>query len=172
MQVEQVELEKHNSKPCEILDGQSCSSTPTPMCFKRVPHHVRSKRLEFLTSDHQPQHDILKKCFFSSCLAKIRRRGLQGIRPSYFSLNGEEQDTFLADRLQLMRDPSSGKNVSFEYYLNVNDRCCRKDFKIALGLGNLRLNRIQCRYISGDTFENNSLVEISGKGLVGQHAIY
>ncbi len=172
LQVEQVELEKHNSKPSEILDGQSCSSTPTPMCFKRVPRRVSSKRLEFLTSDHQLQHDISKKCCLSSCLAKIGRRGLQGIRHSYFSLNGEEQDTFLADRLQLMRDPSSGKNVSFEYYLNVNDRCCRKAFKIALGLGNLRLNRIQCRYISGDTFENNSVVEISGKGLVGQHAIY
>ena len=167
-----MEIEEHDPKASEVLDGQSSSSTTAPMCFKRVPRRVSSKRLEFLTSKHQLQHDISKKCCLASCLSKSGRRGLHDVRNLYFSLNGEEQDTFLADRLQLMRDQSSGENLSFEYYLNVNDQCCRKDFKIALGLGNLRLNRIQCRYLSGDTFETNCAIEISDKGLVGQHAIY
>ena len=147
-----MEVAEHNPKPSEVLEGQSSSSTLAPMCFKRVLRRVSSKRLEFLTSEHQLQHDISKKCCLSSCLSKKGRRGLQDVRNLYFSLNGEEQDTFLADRLQLLSDPSSSKNISFEYYLNVNVQCCRKAFKIALGLGNLRLKRIQCRYLSGDTF--------------------
>ena len=166
-----LEPDEYTSTPQPVLDGHSASSTPAPMRFKRVPRRVSSKRLEFLTSDHQLHHDVLKKCCQSECLSKIGKRGLQAIRHVYFSLNGEEQDTFIADRLQLISDGGSRTSVSFEYYLTVNDRCCRKAFKIALGIGNLRLNRIHCRCLSGDAFFEDPYVEISGKGLVGKHAV-
>jgi hypothetical protein len=67
---------------------------------------------------------------------------LKQVRVQYFSLNGDEQDIFLANRLQLVQDRSSSKRVSFEYYLIVSDRCCRNAFKIALVVGNMRLSRI------------------------------
>ena len=167
----QVPTDEHNSQAQQLSDDQCALSTPVPMCFKRVPRRVSSKRLEYLTADHQLLQDIAKRCCLSDCMSKIGKKGLKALRHWYFSLNGDEQDTFLADRLQLVQDSSSRDKVTFDYYLNVNDRCCRKAFKIALGIGNMRLNRIQHRCLYGDAILEHLNADYSGRGLVGQHAV-
>ena len=53
----------------------------------------------------------------------------------------------------------------------MNDRCCHKAFKIAFGVGNMHLNRIQQRCFSGDLFSKSPVEELTTKGLVAQHAI-
>jgi hypothetical protein len=65
----------------------------------------------------------------------------------------------------------STKRVSFEYYLTVSDRCCRNAFKIALAVGNMRLNRIQQRYNSSDAFVDTVSEDVIGKRIVGNHAV-
>jgi hypothetical protein len=96
---------------------------------------------------------------------------LKQVHVQYFSLNGEEQDIFVVDRLQLVQEGSSSKRVSFEYYLTRSDRCCRNAFKIALAVGNMRLNRIQQRYNSSDSFVDTVSEDVIGKGIVGNHAV-
>ena len=96
---------------------------------------------------------------------------MKEIRLWYFSLNGEEQETFLSDLLQLLQESSTRNTVTFEYYINISERCCRKAFKIVLGVGNMRLNRIQRRCLSGDIVGDKQLDVVIGKGLVRQHAV-
>ena len=165
------EMEGPSSQDDVPRESPGTSSMLTPICFKRVPRRVSYKRLEYVTSERQILMDINKQCCLSNCLAKIGKKGLQSIRQCYFSLNGEEQDTFLVARLQLIKDTSSRNKVSFDYYLNMNDRCCRQSFKIALGVGNMRLNRIQQRCLSSDWAWETPVGEVSGRGLVGQNAI-
>ena len=76
-------------------DESSTSSMMSPLTFKRVPQRLSSERLEFLTFEHQLLLDISKKCCLSDCLLKIGKFVLKSISLYYFSLNGEEQDTFL-----------------------------------------------------------------------------
>ena len=99
------------------------------------------------------------------------KKGLQLLRQCDFSLNGEEQDTFLIARLQLVNDSSSRNTIWFDYYLNMTDKCCRQAFKIALGVGNMRLNRVQQCCLFGYSVYETPAGEISGRGLVGQNAI-
>ena len=144
-----ISLEDYNSLMHELkLDGEISEreemlietgvfEIPKPMRFKRVPCRVSSKRLEFLTSEHQLLWDVAKKCCLLECLPKIVKKGLKLIRHWYLYLNGEEQDIFLADRLQLVQDSSSRSMVSFGYYINVYNRCCRTAFKIAFRIGNM-----------------------------------
>ena len=112
--------------------------------FQKNPScRVSSKSFEYLTSEHQLWIDIVRKSCFSESLAKFGKKELQSVRFYYFSLNGIEQDMFLAAHLQLLQDSSSRAKVFFESYWNMNDGCCLTNFKIAFGVGNMRLNRIQ-----------------------------
>ena len=167
----ELQLDGEISEREEMLIETCVFDTPEPMRFKRVPRRVSSKRLEFLTSEHQLLRDVAKKCCLAECLVKSGKHGLKSIRHWYLSLNGEEQDTFLADRLQLVQDSSLGSKVSFEYYINISDRCCRKAFKIAFGIGNMRLDRIHRRCLSGDAMVESVGSDVSSRGLVGQHAV-
>lgn len=101
--------------------------------------------------------DVARKCCLSECLGKLGKTGLKQIRCSYFSRNGEDQDTFLVDQDTCLEDQefSSWNTISFEYYLNIGDRVCQKALKIALGLGTRRPNRIQHRCFSGDALPPN-----------------
>ena len=165
------DLEDHNSRTKEVKDHEDNFSSPTPRCFKRFARRVNHKRLEHLTSECQILIDVSKDCCQSSCLAKLGKKALKDISLWYFSLNGDEQETFLSDRLQLLQESSSRNNVTFEYYINISERCCRKAFKIVLGVGNMWLNRIQCRCLSRDIFVDKQLDVVTGKGLVGQHVV-
>jgi hypothetical protein len=68
-------------------------------------------------------------------------------------------------------DASTRKNVSFKYYLSIRDKWSRNAFKIALGLGNMRLHQIQHRNITGDGFVDNYGEDVNGKGIVGNNTI-
>ena len=169
-----VALSSMDEDPLEtqqVRDAPGSSSVVTPICFKRIPRRVSSKRFQYLTSEHQLRIDSVKKCCLSDCLVKFGKKELHSVRLYYFSLNGEEQDTFLAARLQLLQDSSSRAKVCFEYFLNMNDRCCHKAFKIAFGVGNMRLNRIQQQCYFGNSISETPVEELTTKGLVGQHAI-
>ncbi len=134
-EIHSISEQTHNSINQNIQDGSlrhsvdevddpEVSSSTGPLRFERIPRHVSAKRFDFLTSERQLIIDSAKNCCLSECLSKIGRRGLKQIRLGYLSLNGEEQDTFLAGRLQLLQDLSARNKVSFEYYLNISDRCC------------------------------------------------
>ena len=83
----------------QVRDAPSSSSVVTSICFKRIPHRVSSKSFEYLTSEHQLRIDTVKKCCLSECLVEFRKKELQSVRLYCISLNGEEQDTFLAAHL-------------------------------------------------------------------------
>ena len=102
---------------------------------------------------------------------KLGKKGLQSIRQCYFSLKGEDKDTFLVAWLQLIKESLSRNKVSFDYYLNINDKYCRQSFKIALGVHNMRLNCVQHRCLSGYSVFKTPIGELSGRGLMGQDAI-
>ena len=105
----------------QVRDAPGSSSVVTPICFKRIPRRVSCKHFEYLTSEHQLRISIVKKCCLSKFLVMFGKKELQPVRLYYFSLNGEEQDTFLAARLQLLQDSSSRTKVLFRYFLNMND---------------------------------------------------
>ena len=106
----------------QTVDDSTCNfSTPAPLCFKRFLRHVSSKRFEYMTFEHQLLIDSAKTCCLANYLPKFGKKSLKEVRLWYLSLNGDEQDTFLADRLQLIQEYSSGKKVSFEYYLTLNE---------------------------------------------------
>ena len=165
------ELEGCSSEDVVSRDSPCTSSMLTPICFKRVPRRVSYKRLEYLTSECPILMDIAKRCCLLNCMARIGKKGLSLLRQCYFSLNGEEQDTFLVARLQLVNDSSLRNTISFDYYLNMNDKCCHQAFKIVLGVGNMRLNRVQQRCLFGYSVYETPVGEISGRGLVGQNGI-
>jgi hypothetical protein len=85
------------------VDDTDISSSTTPISFKRISRRISSKRFDFLTSERQLLIDIAKKCCSLECLSKFGKKMLKQVRIQYFSLNGEEENIFLADRLQLRR---------------------------------------------------------------------
>ena len=82
-----------------LMNREGELSSLAPICFKRVPRQVNPKRLEYLTSEHQILIDVSRDCCQSSCLHILGKKAFKEIRVWYFSLNGEEQDTFLCDLL-------------------------------------------------------------------------
>jgi hypothetical protein len=66
----ELKLDGEISEREEMLIETGVFDTLEPMRFKRVPCHVSSKCLEFLTSEHQLLRDVAKICCLAECLAK------------------------------------------------------------------------------------------------------
>ena len=62
----------------------------------------------------------------------IRKDKLRSLMQYYFSLTGDEQDTYLATKMQMVKAILSDIKISFDYYLFVEQQCCRVAFKISL----------------------------------------
>ena len=90
--------------------------------------------------------------------AKDWKGKLWSLQHYYFSLIGDEQDTFgdeqdtyLLTHLQMVSGKTSDISISFEYYLFTVQQCSRVAFKIALRVSNMSLHRVQLRVLNGDS---------------------
>ena len=124
-------------KDCEDIISAS------PMHFRRVPRQNSRDRFALVTSENQLKLDVGKDCCARGCMATIGKEKLRAIRRYYFSLTGNEQDTYLTTKMQMVKDICSNIRISFEYYLFTGRQCCRVAFKIALCVSNMRLHRVQ-----------------------------
>ena len=62
----------------QTVDDSTCNfSTPTPLCFKRVPRRVSSKRLEYMTSERQLLIDSAKTCCLANCFPMFGKNSLK-----------------------------------------------------------------------------------------------
>ena len=142
----------------------------SPMHIKRIPRRIRVARFNLVTSDKQVGFDVNKTCCARGCMSLIGKSKLRELRRFYFSMTGDEQDTYLGSHMQMVSDKTSGIKVSFEYYIYHAQQICRVAFKIALCVSNMRLNRVQQRLLSGDQMLKCKEVP-SMKGAIGRHAI-
>ena len=142
----------------------------SPMHIKRIPRRIRVARFNLVTSDKQVGFDVNKTCCARGCMSLIGKSKLRELRRFYFSMTGDEQDTYLGSHMQMVSDKTSGIKVSFEYYIYHAQQICRVAFKIALCVSNMQLNRVQQRLLSGDQMLKRKEVP-SMKGAIGRHAI-
>ena len=119
------------------------------MHIRRIPHRIRLARFNLVTSDKQLGFDVNKTCCARGCMSMIGKSKLRELRRYYFSMTGDEQDTYLGSHMQLVSDKSSGIKVSFEYYIYHAQQICRVALKIALYISNMRVHRVQQRLFSG-----------------------
>ena len=103
-----------------------------PMKIMRIPRRTRLARFNLVTLDKQIGFDVNKTCCARGCMSMIGKSKLRELRRYYFSMTGDEQDTYLASHMQLVSDKSTGIKVSFEYYIFHAQQICRVAFKIAL----------------------------------------
>ena len=151
-------------KDCEDIISAS------PMHFRRVPRQNSRDRFALVTSENQLKLDVGKDCCARGCMATIGIGKLRAIRRYYFSLTGNEQDTYLTTKMQMVKDICSNIRISFEYYLFTGCQCCRVAFKIALCVSNMRLHRVQQRVLNGDLNIDGGDMP-SMKGASGRNAI-
>ncbi|KAH7284934.1 hypothetical protein KP509_33G003100 [Ceratopteris richardii] len=59
--------------------------------------------------------------------------------------------------------------VGFEYFFTQGMPCCRAAFKIAMGVGNFRIHRVQQGFLNGDLILDT--FHVGTKGSVGRHAM-
>ena len=57
------------------------------------------------------------------CMNAIGKDKLWSLRQYYFSLTGDEQDTYLATKMQMVKAIWSDIKISFEYYLFPVQHC-------------------------------------------------
>ena len=101
-----------------------------------------------MTSENKLTLDVNKVCCTRECMPRIGKENLRSLQRYYFSLIGDEQDTYLLTHLQMVSDKTSGISISFEYYLFMRQQCCKVAFKIALHVSNMRLHRVQLRVLN------------------------
>ena len=152
------------------MQAKDDNKSVSPLFFKRVSRRISRDRFAFVTSDAQLTLDVNKPCCARGCMATIGKQNLQSLRRYYFSLNGDEQDTYLMTHLQIVSDKATDISMSFEYYLFTARQCCRVAFKIALCVSNMRLHRVQQRVLNGNNpVEDDNLPSM--KGASGRNAI-
>ena len=98
------------------------------MHFKRVNRQIRCARYDFVTSDRQISLDMENPCCARGCMTMIGKKKLKDLRHYYFSLNGDEQDTYLSSYMQMVKDTSSSLSISF----NVVDQPLRLGSVLAM----------------------------------------
>ena len=91
----------------------------SPMHFRRVPRQNSRDRFALVTSENQLKIDVGKDCCARGCMSAIGKDKLRSIRRYYFSLTGNEQDTYLTTKMQMLKGICSNIKISFEYYLFV-----------------------------------------------------
>ena len=171
-----IKTTEYTSTPIiDSLDQATTSTKETigsasPMHFKRVNRQIRRARYDFVTSDRQISLDMEKPCCARGCMTMIGKKKLKDLRHYYFSLNGDEQDTYLSSHMQMVKDTSSSLSISFEYYNFLREQCCRSAFKIVFCVSNLRLQRVQQRVLHGDLVICSDNLP-SMKGCKGRHAV-
>ena len=89
----------------------------SPVNFKRVPRQNSRDRFALVTFEKQLKIDISKDCCARGCMFRIGKERLRTIRRYYLSLIGNEQDTYLTTKIQMVKDICSNIKISFEYYL-------------------------------------------------------
>ena len=152
------------------MQAKDDNKSVSPLFFKRVSRRISRDRFAFVTSEAQLTLDVNKTCCARGCMATIGKQNLQSLRRYYFSLNGDEQDTYLMTHLQIVSDKATDISMSFEYYLFTARQCCRVAFKIALCVSNMRLHRVQQRVLNGNNpVEDDNLPSM--KGASGRNAI-
>ena len=67
----------------------------SPMHFRRVPRRMRQDRYDLVTSNKQLTLDVNKLCCACGCMSMIGKYKLRALRCYYFSLIGDERDTYL-----------------------------------------------------------------------------
>ena len=156
------------NEPINICDEQIQSASP--MHFTRVRRRNSRDRFALVTSEHQLRVDVGKDCCARGCMKSIGKDKLRSLRRYYFSLTGDEQDTYLGTKMQMVKAIWSDIKISFEYYLLDAQQCCRVAFKISLCVSNMRLHRVQQRVLNGDLNSDGGSVP-SMKGALGRNAI-
>ena len=111
-----------------------------------------------------------KPCCARGCMINIGKKKLKDLSHYYFSLNGDEQDTYLSTHMQMVKDTSSSLSISFKYYNFLREQCCRAAFKIVFCVSNLRLQRVQQRVLHGDFIICSDDLP-SMKGSKGRHVV-
>ena len=164
---EQMCENEHNEATNEGVEEIQSAS---PMHFRRVPRRNSRDRFALVTSENQLKVDVSKDCCARGCMSAIGKDKLRSLRRYYFSLTGDEQDTYLMTHMQMLKDILSDIKISFEYYHFYGLQCCRVAFKISLCVSNLRLHRVQQRVINGDLSIDGGDVP-SMKGASGRNAI-
>ena len=91
-----------NSETVDSSTDKDCVNQP--LKFRRIPWQVSVKRYNFLCSNRQIVFDTSKPYSGNLCLLRFGKENLRGLRHSYLSLNGDEQDTFLISYMQLVKD--------------------------------------------------------------------
>ena len=94
-------------------------------------------RLALVTSENQLENEVGKDCCTRGCMSAIGKDKLRSLRRYYFSLTGDEQDTYLMTHMQMVKDILSDIKISFEYYLFVAQQCYRVALKISLCVSNM-----------------------------------
>ena len=166
-QAAQSEINGQN-EPTTVCEEDFQSASP--MHFTRVPRRNSRERFALVTSENQLRVDINKDCCARGCMSAIGKDKLRALRRYYFSLTGDEQDTYLMTHMHMVKDILSNIKISFEYYLFYSQQCCRVAFKISLCVSNMRLHRVQQRVLNGDTCVDGGDVP-SMKGASGRNAI-
>ena len=138
--VAHTNVEDHN-EPINVCVEQIPSASPTH--FIRVPCRNSRDRFSLVTSKNQLRVDVGKHCCAHGCMNAIGKDKLWSLRRYYFSLTGDEQDTYLATKMQMVKAIWFDIKISFEYYLFDAQQCCRFTFKISLCVSNMRLHRVQ-----------------------------
>ena len=120
-------------------------SLVSPIHFRRVPRQNSRDRFALVTSENELKIDIGKDCCARGCMFRIGKERLRTIRRYYLSLIGNEQDTYLTTKIQMVKDICSNIKISFGYYLFTGRQCCRGAFKFALCVSNMRLQSTTTR---------------------------
>ena len=111
--------------------------------FRRVAHHISQDRFALVTSENQLTLNVNKVCCACGCMSRIGKDNLQSLRHYYFSVTGDEQETYPMTHLQMVSNKTSDMSISFEYFLFMAQQCCRVAFKISQCVSNMRLHRVQ-----------------------------
>ena len=92
-------------------------SLASPMYFKRVPRRSNRDRFALVTSENQLRVDVGKYCCARGYMKSIGKSKLQSLRRYYFSLTGDEPDTYLGTKMQMVKAIWSDIKISFEYII-------------------------------------------------------
>ena len=85
------------NEPINISDEQILSASP--MHFTRVPQRNSRYRFALVTSENQLRVNVGKDCCACGCMKSIGKDKLRLLRRYYFSLTGDEQDTYLGTKM-------------------------------------------------------------------------
>ena len=61
-------------------------------------------RFALVTSENQFKIGVNKYCCTHGCMSMIGNKKLWSLRHYYFSLTGDEQDTYLTAKMQMVKD--------------------------------------------------------------------